>query len=194
MFRFKPIGRYLIPLFILFSLLINAVPTQAAAKSDAQALLELMSPEEKVGQLFLVTFDGMEVGEETEIYDLVTNYHVGGVVLRTDNNNFSSEDTVSKTQTLVASLQNLAWEAASSEANNEGVRNQGNPNYFPLWIGMQQIGNGYPGDQILTGLTPLPSQMSMGASWNLELANQVGQVLGSELSSIGINLFSRTEF
>jgi len=194
MFRFKPIGRYLIPLFILFSLLINAVPTQAAAKSDAQALLELMSPEEKVGQLFLVTFDGMEVGEETEIYDLVTNYHVGGVVLRTDNNNFSSEDTVSKTQTLVASLQNLAWEAASSEANNEGVRNQGNPNYFPLWIGMQQIGNGYPGDQILTGLTPLPSQMSMGASWNLELANQVGQVLGSELSSIGINLFLGPNF
>jgi len=194
MFRFKPIGRYLIPLFILFSLLINAVPTQAAAKSDAQALLELMSPEEKVGQLFLVTFDGMEVGEETEIYDLITNYHVGGVVLRTDNNNFSSEDTVSKTQTLVASLQNLAWEAASSEANNEGVRNQGNPNYFPLWIGMQQIGNGYPGDQILTGLTPLPSQMSMGASWNLELANQVGQVLGSELSSIGINLFLGPNF
>ncbi|MDY6846609.1 MAG: glycoside hydrolase family 3 N-terminal domain-containing protein [Chloroflexota bacterium] len=189
MFRIKPIGRSLIPLFILLSLLLNAVPTQAAAQTDAQALLALMSPEEKVGQLFLVAFDGMAVDEETQIYDLVTNYHVGGVVLRTDNNNFSSEDTVSKTQTLVASLQNLAWEAASSEANNVGVRNQDAPNYIPLWIGMQQIGNGYPGDQILTGLTPMPSQMSIGASWNLELANQVGQVLGSELSSIGINLF-----
>jgi len=194
MFRLKSFGRSLIALFILFSLLINGVPTQAAAKSDAQALLELMTPEEKVGQLFLVTFDGMEVGEETEIYDLVTNYHVGGVVLRTDNNNFSSEDTVSQTQTLVESLQNLAWEAASKQTNIVGGSSQGTPTYIPLLVGMQQIGNGYPGDQILTGLTPLPSQMSIGASWNLDLANQVGQVLGSELSSIGINLFLGPNF
>lgn len=189
MLGFKPIGRSIVAFFVLFALLLSAVPTQAADVGDPQALLESMSPEEKVGQLFLVTFDGMLIDDETQIYDLITNYHVGGVVLRSDNNNFASEDTISKTQTLVASLQNLAWDAASSESNIVGIRNQGPPNYIPLWIGMQQIGNGFPGDQILTGLTPLPSHMSIGASWNLDLANQVGQVLGSELSSLGINLY-----
>ena len=180
-------------LLIIFSLITSVFtayePVHAADQLDAEALLADMSPEEKVGQLFLVTFDGMEVGEESQIFDLITNYHVGGVVLRADNNNFSSEDTVPNAQALVETLQNTSWDASSRQSNVIGNREQDSSNYIPLLIGLQQIGNGFPGDQILTGLTPLPSQMSIGATWDLDLANQVGQVLGSELNSIGINLY-----
>jgi beta-N-acetylhexosaminidase len=40
----------------------------------------------------------------------------------------------------------------------------------------------------LSGLTTLPNQMTLGATWDTELAGRVGQVLGKELSILGINL------
>ena len=44
-------------------------------------------------------------------------------------------------------------------------------------------------DQILNSLTPLPDLMSIGATWDPALAEQVGAVMGKELSSLGFNLF-----
>ena len=189
MFSPSKIWRLLIIIFIVTPLLVAAMPAQAVNTTNVEAVLEDMTPEEKVGQLFLVTFDGMVVDEESQIYDLITNYHVGGVFLRAENNNFSSEDTISKAQAMVASLQNINWEAVSEQSNIVRDSEQDNGSYIPLLIGLQQIGNGFPGDQILTGLTPLPSHMSIGATWDIDLANQVGQVLGSELNSIGVNLY-----
>jgi len=189
MFRPRHILRSLIILSLITSVFLTVFQVRAVDEMNLEAVLAEMSPEEKIGQLFLVTFDGMEVDEETQIHDLITNYHIGGVVLRADNNNFSSDDTIPKTQALVENLQNIAWLAASQQTNTVGNREQDSDTYVPLLIGIQQIGNGFPGDQILTGLTPLPSQMSIGATWDLDLANQVGYVLGSELNSIGINLY-----
>ena len=189
MFSPSKIWRLLIIIFIVTPLLVAAMPAQAVNTTNVEAVLEDMTPEEKVGQLFLVTFDGMVVDEESQIFDLITNYHVGGVFLRAENNNFSSEDTISKAQAMVASLQNINWEAVSEQSNIVRDSEQDNGSYIPLLIGLQQIGNGFPGDQILTGLTPLPSHMSIGATWDIDLANQVGQVLGSELNSIGVNLY-----
>jgi beta-N-acetylhexosaminidase len=59
--------------------------------------------------------------------------------------------------------------------------------YVPLFIGISQEGGGPPHDQILSGLTPLPAVMALGATWKPELAKQVGSVLGSELSALGFN-------
>ena len=189
MFSPSKIWRLLIIIFIVTPLLVAAMPAQAVNMINLEAVLDDMTPEEKVGQLFLVTFDGMVVDEESQIFDLITNYHVGGIVLSAENNNFSSEDTISKAQAMVASLQNINWEAVSEQSNIVRDSEQDNGSYIPLLIGLQQIGNGFPGDQILTGLTPLPSHMSIGATWDIDLANQVGQVLGSELNSIGVNLY-----
>ena len=47
---------------------------QPTPESRAQALLEQMSPEERVGQLFLVTFEGREVVEDSPIYNLISNH------------------------------------------------------------------------------------------------------------------------
>jgi hypothetical protein len=51
-------------------------PTQ-----QAQAILESMSVAERVGQLFLVTFEGDSVTLQSDIADLILNYKVGGVAL-----------------------------------------------------------------------------------------------------------------
>jgi len=159
-------------------------PVAANDVSDAEALLADMTPEEKVGQLFLVTFDGMSVEEGTEIYELITQYHIGGVVLLAKNNNFTSDDTLFQTRQLVESLQILERENSSEIIDTEDTGSA----YIPLLIGIPQVGNGFEGDEILSGLTQLPSQMSIGAAWDLDLANQVGQVVGSELSTLGFNL------
>ena len=52
------------------------------------AILNSMTPEERVGQLFLVTFTGTDTSETSQIYNLMTQYHVGGVVLLAENDNF----------------------------------------------------------------------------------------------------------
>jgi len=166
----------------------NAQPVGAANQSSAEQLLLAMSAEEKVGQLFLVTFDGMEVDEDTEIYNLITDYHIGGVVLLAKNENFPQEDVVAQTKKMIKALQQQEW-ASSEELGIDELGDQISASYVPLFIGLEQIGNGYPGDEILTGLTPLPSHMAIGATWDLDLANRVGEVAGSELSALGVNLF-----
>ena len=149
--------------------------------SKIQAVLNTMSPEERVGQLFLVTFRGTDTSEESQIRDLISNYHVGGVVLLAENDNFIAQpDTIPGAHQLVNALQGIEWETTSSFSENA---------YVPLFVGISQEGDGAPNDQILSGLTLMPNPMAIGATWNIELANQMGMVLGSELSALGFNLY-----
>lgn len=148
-------------------------------------ILNSMTPAERVGQLFLVTFRGTDASATTDISQLVSKYHIGGVVLQAQNDNFTAAPTtLPETQALINSLQRLEWEASQASLNSEDI-----PIYLPLFVGISQEGDGYPTDQILSGLTPLPSQMAIGATWNPELARQVGEVQGGELSSLGFNFY-----
>ena len=168
----------------------------------AQQMLDKMTPEEKVGQLFLVTFTGSTAGEKSQIYDLITHHHIGGVVLRAENDNFvAAPDTVSNAYQLIAQLQDDERQASVNQpANQPASTETGTPtplpvpttvpaNYIPLFTGISQNGDGYPNDQILNGLTPLPDLMAIGATWDPSLAEHVGSVAGQELSSMGFNLF-----
>ncbi|HZM21809.1 MAG TPA: glycoside hydrolase family 3 N-terminal domain-containing protein, partial [Anaerolineales bacterium] len=149
--------------------------------SKIQAVLNTMTPEERVGQLFLVTFRGIDTSAESQIRDLITNHHVGGVVLLAENDNFIAEpDTVRGAHQLVNALQSMEWETTTSDSEKT---------YVPLFVGISQEGDGAPNDQILSGLTPMPNEMAIGATWNTDLARQIGSVLGSELSALGFNLF-----
>ncbi|MBC8249340.1 MAG: hypothetical protein H8E90_06650, partial [Anaerolineales bacterium] len=79
---------------ILLSLLLP-IPLEAQDESDfIQGLVDGMSVEEKVGQLFLVTFVGSDPGLGSDIVELIGEYRVGGVVLLAGNGNFTNgEDT-----------------------------------------------------------------------------------------------------
>jgi beta-N-acetylhexosaminidase len=161
----------------------------SSSRERAQALLESMKPEERVGQLFLVTFTGSDAGQDSQIYDLITNHHIGGVILQVENDNFQpSPNTLAETLQLTRQLQ-AAEQAASRTTQIDPISNEEfTPAFIPLFIGIAQEGDSYPYDHILEGLTPLPSQMAIGATWKPELARQVGTVLGEELSALGINL------
>ena len=155
--------------------------------SKVQAVLASMTPEERVGQLFLVTFQGTNTDIDSQIYDLIANHHIGGVVLQAANDNFVAQpDTINSAHQLITSLQ--AIEAQGNSLTPEPNGQTRNSIYVPLFIGISQEGDGTPYDQILSGLTPLPSEMAMGATWDTTLAQQVGSVLGQELSALGFNL------
>jgi len=180
----------------LCCLLLAVVAAKPAALADARPIrpqsadeiLASLSPEERVGQLFLVAFPGADTGPDSEIYDLIVNYHVGGVVLARPNDNFvAAPDTVVSAHDLIARLQRLEYDAANPTAPVEGAGAAIENSYVPLLVGIAQGGNGFPDDQILAGLTPLPSLMALGASWDPELAREIGTIQGRELDALGFN-------
>lgn len=176
--------RVLLLSVFLSSFASNPVAAQTPAPSSAaRAILNLMTPEERVGQLFLVSFNGANADADSQIYDLIVHRHVGGVVLSAQNNNFSETDTLNQTRQLIGALQQIEWNASVAPTENSA-----RSIYAPLFIGVSQEGNGAPADQILNGLTPLPSQMALGATWNAELSEKVGEILGAEISALGFNL------
>jgi len=160
----------------------------AHAQQDPEQLIpkivSQMTPEAKVGQLFVVAFSGTGTASTSDIADLIMNYHVGGVVLSTANGNIvNSAATPTQTATLVASLQNLA----RLSANAPGASGRTLP-FIPLFVALEQSGNGPPHSQLTGGFAPLPSPMALGATWKREDAANVGKLAGSELAAVGVNL------
>lgn len=193
--------RLLIAVFILAMLAAFIQPVQARppASVSAQAteppiavrqLFNAMTPEERVGQLFLVTLNGTQTDDTSAIYDLIVNYHVGGVVLLAANDNFTdAPNTITDAHDLIARLQEVERINATTQVLNIETGRLGSPAYVPLWVGIAQDGNGAPTDQILSGLTPLPSEMAVGATWDVSLAEEVGATLGRDLSALGFNFY-----
>ena len=59
---------------------------------------------------------------------------------------------------------------------------------LPLLIGLDWAGDDRSFASGIGGLTPMPSQMAIGAAWSTELASEVGHAMGQELAEIGVNL------
>jgi len=140
---------------------------QPAPASQVEALLASMSIEERVGQLFLVTFVGDQVAPGSDIARLIRQDHVGGVVLLAANSNLSND---ANTPRRVAELTN----ALQALALTDGAQ-------IPLFIAVDHEGDGYPYTRITGGTTPLPNAMAIGATWSVDQARAVGQITGLEL-------------
>jgi len=156
-------------------------PVPPGYQVSAKSLLDGMSPEEKVGQLFLVTFKGTDTTTSSQIYDLIVNKQIGGVVLSAANYNFPpSENQIKDAFQLINSLQKVRLDAVVNKSSFHSI---------PLFVGISQEGDLFPNDQILTGLTAMPNAMSIGATWEPELAQKVGTVYGDELRRLGFNMY-----
>lgn len=179
------------PLMIV-ALLLGGLPGAwgVSAVNPSQALLESMTPEEKVGQLFLVTFEGGTLTPDDDIFDLIVNWHVSGVVLRAQNDNFVSEpDTLSALRGLTDALQEAEYESSLEKPESElGTEGTSGETYVPLFIALEHDGGGVPGEGVIPGMTALPSQMAIGATWDPSLAQVTGEVVGRELATLGFNL------
>src|SRR5574339_301473 len=105
----------LIRIILLFTFLLSLIPSLVHAQPQTppaavRLLLNNMTPEEKVGQLFFVSFNGTDTSASSQIYTLITKYHVGGVVLSAGNDNFTNQETLVQTHSLINNLQNIEWQ------------------------------------------------------------------------------------
>lgn len=187
--------RRLISSLPLLALLINTLSLQAAISTartpyqEALALLDTMSPEERVGQLFLVSFQGATVEADSQIATLIRRYHIGGVVIQARNDNLlPAPGTAAGLRVLIAALQQTEYDAAyppdvlgTPAATPSGA-------YVPLLVAIAHEGDGPPYTEILDGVTAVPSAMALGATWDPAQAEAVGQVVGAQLSALGINM------
>ncbi len=172
-----------------------------------------MSVNQKVGQLFIISFPGSDVLPGSDIADLIINYRIGGVQLKAANYNFTNgPDAPARIAEITNRLQLLAAQSPMPEIEASptptitvtptqtapGRRTATatptngilavTPAFIPLFIALNQEGDGAPYSEITQGLTPLPSQLAIGATWRPENAEIVGQILGSELSGLGVNV------
>ncbi len=151
----------------------GSLPVYAQEPDPVAEIMSRMSVEDKVGQLFIVPFVGAEANPGTDIWQLITEYKVGGVILLTANSNFNNDESAPRQ---IAELSNTL-KTTAFETNG-----------LPLLVAIDHEGDGYPYTRITRGVTPIPSQMAIGATWDTAKAEAVGQIVGEELSAMGINL------
>ena len=164
---------------VLLSLLLP-LPLKAQSESDSiQGLMDHMSVEERVGQLFLITFAGSDLGSDSDVAELIREYRVGGVVLLASSGNFTNgEDTPRQAVNLANALQALAFSQPLT----------GTTTSVPLFITIAQEGDGFPYTQITAGVAEVPNNMALGATWNVDNAEKMGEIVGRELRAMGLNM------
>lgn len=147
-------------------------PAKASAETiDVKAIVENMTVEEKVGQMLMPDFRNWQKQGESkatgftvmneEVGSIIEKYHLGGVILFAENV-VGTEQTARLTDGLQKASPDL-----------------------PLFITIDQEGG------IVTRLqtgTNLPGNMALGAARNEKYAYQTGEIIGKELSSLGINV------
>ena len=185
----------------------GATQARAQATDDlVEQLIAGMTVEERVGQLFLVTFVGNQVAPPSDIAELIQTYRVGGVVLLTANENTRNQgDTALETAQLIAGLQEIALTApelvtkypqilstqpitptASEEAGAAPAIET--VTHIPLFVAVDHEGDGYPYTRLINGFTQVPNNLAIGATWNDSMAQEIGRIVGTELRAIGVNM------
>ena len=148
-------------------------------EEKAREIVADMTLEEKIGQKLMLSFrsgwtmrDGTSVSAVTtindEIYDIIGTYDIGSVILFAAN--FDPDATVNVE--LTDGLQRAAMDESLGK------------NAIPLMIGADQEGGIV---YRLTGGTALPGNMALGASRDTDNAVMAGEIIGSELSAVGVN-------
>lgn len=168
------IKRILIIILWLSILPATGPAVQADEPADQVAdIMSRMSVADKVGQLFIVPFVGTNTNADSDIWHLLTEYKVGGVILLAANSNFNNDPSAPRQITeLTNSLKTIAFRT----------------NGLPLFIAVDHEGDNFPYTRITGGVTPIPSQMAIGATWQPAYAEAIGQIVGQELGAMGINL------
>ncbi|WP_162909945.1 glycoside hydrolase family 3 protein [Aggregatilinea lenta] len=174
---------------LLLGTVASALPVYARPETDDASvdriarMLSSLTSQERVGQLMLVTFEGSYLSSDAALVRLIDEYNIGGVVLLAGNDNINGQlNTPQRVLSLTTDIQQHAYDAATATQGRETPRS-----FVPLFVATSHSGDP-SGTQIALGTTPLPSQMALGATWDTSLVQQVGQIAGSELSAMGINM------
>jgi beta-N-acetylhexosaminidase len=177
---------FLSVLFLLLALSTMAFGPlrQGGVPQDVLDIFNRMTTDEKIGQLFMVTFQGKDISPTSDVYQLISGYHIGAVLLKRENGNWrSGAGEAVAVQTLSNGLQQIEADSVSPEGPNPGGE------FIPLFLALPGGGDGYPNSELVTDLTEIPSEMTIGATWQPSLARATGNIIGRELSILGINMY-----
>ena len=164
-----------------------------------------MTVEERVGQLFLVSFEGDSINQESDIADLILNYKIGGAFLLPGNDNISGYGDPNNTPRQLPELTNALQRAAllgelpAADITDEGLGRENETLLtppapqpvgvaIPLFVAMNHEGNPLGENPAIGGLTGIPTNMAVGATWQPHYALDVGRMIGRELASVGVNM------
>lgn len=114
----------------------------------------------KLGELFIIGFDGKELSDETSAF--LSQSKIGGVLLFA--RNYSDPQQVHE---LIRQIQ----ECRSKH---------------PLWVSVDQEGGRV--QRFKNGFTPLPTGESIGKTQSPKLAFEIAEVTAKELRSVGVNI------
>lgn len=168
-------------------------------------LLASMTVADRIGQLFVIPFQGSSIHQSDAIVRLVHDYRVGAVVLTEQNGNIDNSpgsDTPRQVAALTSQLQALPWglyaprdELPSDRADIVADHWMRLPDPLletglgiPLLIGVSQTGPDQSAPILRNGFTAMPNQMAVGAAWDPAYAQALGTILGQELAAVGINM------
>jgi beta-N-acetylhexosaminidase len=186
-------------LYLLAIVMILASPMAALASSSrlaplpdsADDLLSQMTAEERIGQLFLVTFQGSSAEDGSAIDTLIRQHHIAGVVLLAENDNFAAApNTAESLRQLVTSLQEIEYQNSLEQSILDSATNQEKaPTFVPLLVAVSDELGGASISRFVDGMSSLPNEMAIGATWDPNLAEESGRAFGQELKSLGVNMY-----
>ena len=149
-------------LLIIIILLLSVLVVYCDKKDTEDVLLNNMSLDEKIGQLVIVGF--MKDASEQQISDYMAKYKVSGFILFKRN---------------FANLQELY-------VLNEKLKKLNSVNKLPLFISMDEEGGTV--SRLPKEGTHFQDMSKVGKINDIKLTEKIGQVIGSEFKSVGINM------
>lgn len=183
----------LIILCLLFTLLLQSVTSLDVSASNKEvdfneerirAIMQEMTLEEKIGQLFIVHVYGKTPTDPAyeninlknnrggkNFQEVIENYHIGGVIYFNWTDNIGTPLDGEQVQSLSNGLQEIAM--------NQDTK-------IPLFISTDQEGGVV--QRVTTPATVFPGSMAVGATRSEKFAALAGKVIGKELKSLGINM------
>ncbi|CAG7619137.1 Beta-hexosaminidase [Paenibacillus solanacearum] len=121
--------------------------------------------EQKVGQMILCGFEGMEPNDDAGIIRCIREFGIGGVLYRARN------------------VRDTGQTAQLSRALQDEARDCGQ---LPLWIAAELGGGALA--RLAEGMALMPGVMALAAAGNKAAAYEAGLVSGRELKALGIQL------
>lgn len=140
-----------------------SIPTGKMKESvNFDEFINSMTLNEKIGQLFVVAFEGKELN--SNIKELIEKYKVGGVILFDGN--------VSDIKQTVSLINNLK----SVNSNNK----------HPLFVSVDEEGGRVT--RIPVEFKRMPSSADIGRTGKVEIAENAGNIIGESLRILGFNV------
>lgn len=192
--------KYLLNMLLITVLVLSLPISGLAAKGNApvksnqksgqvyndeiNALMDEMTLEEKIGQLFIVHVYGRsptdpeyeEINLENDrggknFEEVIENYHIGGIIYFNWTDNIGMPIQAEQVNALSNGLQEIALEQERE---------------IPLFISTDQEGGIV--QRVTTPATVFPGNMALGATRSEQYAATTGSIIGKELDSLGINM------